>query len=125
VEPLVLAVVAFSGVTLLGGTLGYVAWSGGATDNDDRRASERRWYALTVGLVVLYHVAAVAVLAGLTRYRVPLVPPWSVYAAAVLVAPRESLARVFDGHPARVAGVFALVVLAGLMAAGLPSGWPR
>ena len=42
------------------------------------------WLDATTGLVVLYHAAAIGVLAGLSRYRVPLEAPVSLYAAALL-----------------------------------------
>jgi hypothetical protein len=67
---------------------------------------------------------AIAVLAGLTRYRVPLEPLWSIYAAALLAHPRDTLARFTDGRPWSVFGTFVLVVLLGLMAWFLPAGWP-
>lgn len=110
-EVLVGAVVAFSFVTLVGGT---VAWFTRA----------RGWYAATSGLIVLYHVAAIAVLAGLTRYRVPLEPLWLVHAAALLAAPRDTWRRLWDGSARAVIGVAVTVVLIVLMLWFLPAGWP-
>lgn len=118
VEALVVTVVAFSAVSLLGGTLGYVAWA-----EPWRARAAGRAEAASIGLVVLAHVAAIAALAGLSRYRVPLVPAWSIFAAMLCVTPRETVSRVLDGHPARWVGLAMLAGLAGMMACMLPWGW--
>lgn len=110
-EGLIVAVVAFSYLTLVGGTLGLVARAKG-------------WYAVTSGLVVLYHVAAIAALAGLTRYRVPLEPLWLVHAAAFVDDPRGALRVLADGSARSVLGVGLVVFLLLLMAWFLPAGWP-
>lgn len=110
-EALIVSVVGLSFVTLLGGTIGWVA-----------RA--RSWYGVTSALIVAYHVAAISVLAGLTRYRVPLEPLWLVWAAGLLAAPRETFRAFFDGSLRSVAGLAATIVLLGLMLWFLPVGWP-
>lgn len=110
-EALIVSVVALSFVTLVGGTIGWFT-----------RA--RGWLAATTGLIVLYHVAAVAALAGLTRYRLPLEPLWLVWAAGVLVAPREAARILLNGSWRSVVGVGVTVVLVGLMLWFLPAGWP-
>jgi len=110
-EILVVSVVGFSFVTLLAGTLGWFT-----------RA--RGWYAATSGLTVLYHVAAIAVLAGLTRYRVPLEPLWLVHAGVVLAEPRETWAQLRGGSLRSLLGVVTLIVLLALMLRFLPAGWP-
>ena len=69
------------------------------------------------------HVAAIAALAGLSRYRVPLVPGWSIYAAMLFVTPGETVSRVLDGHPGRWVGLAILAGLAAMMAWMLPWGW--
>lgn len=110
-EALIVSVVGLSFVTLVGGTVGWFT-----------RA--RGWLAAATGLIVLYHVAAIAVLAGLTRYRIPLEPLWLVWAAGVLAAPREAVRTLFDGSLRSVVGVTVTVVLVGLMLWFLPAGWP-
>ena len=60
-ELLIVGVAGFSFVTLLGGTVGLFAKGKG-------------WFAVTSAAVVAYHIAAIACLAGLSRYRVPLEP---------------------------------------------------
>lgn len=110
-EVLIVAVVGFSFATLVGGTLGYFG-----------RA--RGWFAATSGLIVLYHVAAIAVLAGLTRYRVPLEPLWLVHAGVLFAEPRATWRRLWDGRPWHVVGVLVTVVLLALMLRYLPAGWP-
>jgi hypothetical protein len=112
-ELLIALVPLFSLVTLAGGTIGFFA-----------RSRAAPWYAVVSGGIVLYHVAAIAVLAGLTRYRVPLEPLWSVYAAMLLAEPKDTVTRFLDGSRWSVLGAFVLVVLLGLMAWFLPTGWP-
>ena len=78
--------------------------------------------ALAIGTVA-YHLAAVAVTAGMSRYRVPVEPIAIVYAAAVLVRPAAAIA-VLRESPLR-AGV-AVAVLAALLPIVLwylPSAW--
>ena len=110
-EAFILAVVGFSFVTLVVGTLGWFARG-------------RGWYGATAGLIVLYHVAAIAVLAGLTRYRVPLEPLWLVFAGGFLAEPRASWRRLGNGSARSVVGIFVTVVLLALMLRYLPAGWP-
>lgn len=67
-EILVVVTVALSFFTLIGGTVGVIGRG-------------RSWLGATAVLVVGYHVAAIAVLAGLSRYRFPLEPFWLLFAA--------------------------------------------
>ncbi len=85
--------------------------------------SDGVWLDATTGLVVLYHAAAIGVLAGLSRYRVPLEAPVSLYAAALLAHPRASLRALGDGSARSLLAVLGLALLAGLMAWFLPAGW--
>lgn len=57
---------------------------------------------LSVGLV-LYNVAVISALYGLTRFRLPLEPFWMLFAVAFLVHPRRSLATL-RAHPGRAVG---------------------
>jgi 4-amino-4-deoxy-L-arabinose transferase-like glycosyltransferase len=110
-EALVGLVVAFSFVTLLGGTAGF-------------GARGRGWYSVTAGLIVLYHVGAIAVLAGLSRYRVPLEPLWMVFAAALLADPARAWAALRASRVRLVATTLLCGVLLVLMLRFLPAGWP-
>ena len=110
-EVLIVAVCGFSFATLVGGTVGWFTRAKG-------------WYAAGSGLIVLYHVAAIAVLAGLSRYRVPLEPLWLVHAAAFFTEPRAALRTLANGTPRSVVGVFVAFLLLVLMLRFLPAGWP-
>ena len=107
-EALVAGIVGFSFVTLLGGTIG--AFGKG-----------RGWYLVTAGVIVGYHVAAIACLAGLSRYRVPLEPMWMVFAGALLAHPRAVL-RELRG-PRLWACLAVTGILLVLMLRFLPAGW--
>jgi len=77
-----------------------------------------------VALVLCYHCGAIACLAGLTRYRVPLEPLLMVYLGAMLAQPREGLA-LLRAQPWRILlGGMALAALVPLVLWYLPSGWP-
>jgi 4-amino-4-deoxy-L-arabinose transferase-like glycosyltransferase len=107
-EGLVVGTVGLSAFTLLGGAIGIVAWG-------------RSWLGLTTALVVGYHVGAISLLAGLTRYRFPLEPLWLLFACAFVLSPRESLARLRGGW-----GLLAVVLTGGIAAEMvwfLPTGW--
>ncbi len=100
-ELIVALIPVFSFLTLAAGTLGAVARG-------------RGWYLAGASAIVGYHVAAIACLAGLTRYRVPLEPLWMVFAGAYLAAPRL---------PSRLGWVL-LAALLLLMLRFLPVAWP-
>jgi 4-amino-4-deoxy-L-arabinose transferase-like glycosyltransferase len=110
-EALIGLVVVFSFLTLVGGTIGL-------------GARGRGWYAATASLIVLYHVAAIAVLAGLSRYRVPLEPLWMVFAGGLLADPRGALAALRADRVRLALTVFFTAVLLVLMLRFLPAGWP-
>lgn len=110
-EALIIGVAACSFGTLVGGTIGWFT-----------RA--RGWYAAGSGLIVLYHVAAIAALAGLSRYRVPLEPLWLVHAGAFFAEPRAALRTLANGSTRSVFGVFTTFFLIALMMRFLPAAWP-
>ncbi len=111
-EGLLGAVVLFSFGTLVGGTVGMAARG-------------RGWYAVTASLIVLYHVGAIAMLAGLTRYRVPLEPLWLVMAAPFF-ADRSGVLRELFSSRWRTASAFVVCTgLIGFMMVYLPSAWPE
>ena len=74
--------------------------------------------------ILLYHCAAIAALAGLSRYRVPLEPLLMVYAATLLAHPAAGLAAL-RAQPYR-AVVLCVILAIGLplVLAYLPAGWP-
>ncbi len=110
-EVLIVTICGFSFATLVGGTIGWFTRAKG-------------WYAAGSGLIVLYHVAAIAVLAGLSRYRVPLEPLWLVHAAAFFTDPKGSLKILANGSTRSIIGVFTTFFLIVLMLKFLPAGWP-
>lgn len=115
-EGIIIAIPIFTAINLVVGTLGWFARF--------QKSGSQSWYPLVAGLVVLYHVGAIAVLAGLSRYRVPLEPLWLVMGAGVLADPRGELDKI-EKERWRLwgsLGVCGLLFL--LMLRFLPSGWP-
>jgi hypothetical protein len=110
-EVLCWLVVLTSLTTVLGSAAG--AWS-----------ARRSPLLLVVALTTAYHLAAVAALAGLTRYRVPLDILWLPFAGLFLAAPGAAL-RTIARSPWRLAGFLATAsLLMWLMAWFLPAGFP-
>lgn len=110
-EALILLVPIFSFVVLVGGTIGAFARG-------------RGWYLVGAALIVGYHVAAIACLAGLSRYRVPLEPLWMVFAGGLLADPAAALAAL-KSDKRRLWGAVAVTgLLLGLMLRFLPAAWP-
>jgi hypothetical protein len=110
-EALCALVVLWSFVTVLAGGVG--AWL-------KRGGSFRQ----NVVLTSAYHLAAVAALAGLSRYRVPLDTLWMTFAGAVLARPATTLADL-RSSPWRLAGaVLTVALLLPLLLWYLPSGFP-
>ena len=110
-EAVIGSIVGFSFVTVLGGTAG--AASRG-----------RGWYLALSGAIVGYHVAAIACLAGLSRYRVPLEPLWMVFAGALLSDPPGAWAHLKASRLRLAAAVALSLVVLVLMLRFLPAGWP-
>lgn len=87
----------------------------------------RRGRGVVIGGILLYHVAAIAALAGLTRYRVPLEPLLMLYAAGVFADWNGTKAALSEG-PFRwraALTVVTLAVLTPLILWYLPAGWPE
>lgn len=83
----------------------------------------RRARSGVVALVLLYHCAAIACLAGLSRYRVPLEPLLMIYVGLLLADPKGAL-EAMRAEPLRgIAGIAILAVLVPLVLWFLPSGW--
>ena len=109
-EAIIVAVADFSMLTVIGGVVGGCARG-------------RGWFAASSSLIVAYHMAAIACLAGLSRYRVPLEPLGMVYAAGLLADPAAAFAALRSSRGRAVAaGVLGLGFLA-LMLWFLPAGW--
>ena len=84
----------------------------------------RRAQAVLFSLILVYHCAAIAALAGLSRYRVPLEPLLMIYAAAVLADPRALLSSVRTAPWRGVVIGLGLCILLPLVLWYLPAGWP-
>lgn len=80
--------------------------------------------AVLFSLILVYHCAAIAALAGLSRYRVPLEPLLMIYAAAVLADPSAFWAQVSAEKWRGVVIVAGLCILLPLVLWFLPAGWP-
>lgn len=79
---------------------------------------------IAIAGVLLYHVAVIAALAGLTRFRVPLEPLLTIYAALALAnwgAVRDVLHHT---RWRRITAASALAILTPLVLWHLPDGWP-
>ncbi len=109
-EALIVAVAALSFVVLVGGTIGAFARG-------------RGWYVVGATLIVGYHIAAIACLAGLSRYRVPLEPLWMVFAAGFLAEPRASFSALMADKRRLWGAVVVTSLLVVVMLRFLPAGW--
>lgn len=108
---------------VVGGALGsvFVMWVGSAGLVIKGRGSR----GVVMAGILLYHVAAISALAGLSRYRVPLEPLLMVYAAG-LMAERQQILAQLRAERWRVAML--VLVLGGLIPLVLwflPAGWPE
>ena len=82
---------------------------------------------IVIAGILTYHVAAIAALAGISRYRVPLEPMLMLYGAAVFADWEGTKAALAQG-PLRwrlVLTVLTLAVLTPLVLWNLPAGWPE
>lgn len=116
-ELLILLIPIFTAINLVGGTLGWFSRVGRPD------SSRQSWYPIVAGLIVLYHVAAIAVLAGLSRYRVPLEPLWLVLAAGVFAEPKKMLDQIAASSWRLFSCLLTCGLLILLMLRFLPSGW--
>ena len=79
--------------------------------------------AMAVGTTV-YTVTTIAIMYGMTRFRLPLEALWSVYLALFLADPRGCL-RALRDTPWRLAGaLLTLPPIVALMLWYLPTGFP-
>jgi hypothetical protein len=87
-------------------------------------ARGRGGHGVVTGLILLYHVAAIAALAGLSRYRVPLEPLLMIYAGGLLSSPRAVLNGLLENRW-RIGLLFVVMGwLIPLVLWFLPAGWP-
>ena len=97
---------------ILLGTVGLCLWASGPLG-------------LTFAGILAYHVSAIAVLAGLSRYRVPLEPILMIYAGYLICDPRGVVAAL-RASPWRLLLAGALLgALIPLCLYFLPAGWPE
>ena len=109
-ELLIVAQALCSGFVLLGGSLALVARGRGG-------------HGLVPGLILIYHCAAIAALAGLSRYRVPLEPLLMIYAAGLLTRPRQVWAALLAERWRVFLAVLVMLWVIPLTLWFLPSGW--
>jgi 4-amino-4-deoxy-L-arabinose transferase-like glycosyltransferase len=110
-EVLAVLVVLWSFATVVGGSVGGIARARGP-------------FVVAVGGIVLYHFAVISVLAGLSRFRMP-IEPFGVLCLAVLVSDPRAAWAALAGSRVRLA--LALLVVASLvplMLWFLPHGFP-
>mgnify|MGYP006062563451 CR=1 FL=1 len=108
-ELIILWNVSWSLLILLGGGLVLAARGKGARG-------------ILIAGLLLYHAAAISVLAGLTRYRAPLEPLLMLYAAQLISEPRAVLGSIRGWRVLLVGAV--MIVLVPLVLWYLPTGWP-
>jgi hypothetical protein len=109
-ELLILAQALCSGFVLIGGSLALVARG-------------RSGHGLVTGLILVYHCAAIAALAGLSRYRVPLEPLLMIYAAGLITRPRQVWAALLAERWRVFLAVLVMLWVIPLTLWFLPSGW--
>ncbi len=112
VDELIIATGAFSALLILWlGPIGLLART-------------RSAFALLSGGILLYHLAAISLLAGLTRYRIPLEPFLMIGTALLLADPRGAWAALRASPPRLAACALVLAVMVPLTLWYLPAGWP-
>ena len=109
-EFLILAQALSSMLVLIGGSLALVARGRGG-------------HGLVTGLILLYHCAAIAALAGLSRYRVPLEPLLMVYAAGLIARPSLIWEGLVSERWRAILAVLVMVWVIPLTLWFLPAGW--
>ena len=86
-------------------------------------ARGRGGHGVVTGLILLYHVAAIAALAGLSRYRVPLEPLLMVYAAGLWTDAGEVWRGLAEDRKRLILAIVVLGWLVPLVLWYLPAGW--
>ena len=75
-------------------------------------------------MILLYHLAAIAALAGLSRYRVPLEPLLMVYAGGLIASPKDVWTGLITNKWRLVLVFVVMGWLIPLVLWYLPAGWP-
>lgn len=110
-EALVLFIALHASAIMVLGTLG--AW-----------ARARGPFGVMSAGTTLYTVGTIAIMYGMTRFRLPLEPLWTVYLAILIAEPGETW-RSLLATPWRIAGaILTIPPLVVLMTWYLPTGWP-
>ncbi len=110
-ELLAVSIAGLTGMLVVFGTVG--AW-----------ARARGPYAVMAVGTTLYTLTTIAIMYGMTRFRLPLEALWSVYLAIFLADPRGCF-RALSASPWRLAGVLLTIPpLIALMFWYLPTGFP-
>jgi len=95
---------------MLGGTLALVARGRGG-------------HGVVTGAILLYHVAAIAALAGLSRYRIPLEPLLMIYAAGLWTNAGQVWRGLTEDRKRLFLAIVVLGWLVPLVLWYLPAGW--
>lgn len=109
-EAIILWGAVWSMFVMLGGALALVARGRGG-------------HGVVTGGILLYHVAAIAALAGLSRYRVPLEPLLMVYAAGLWTNASDVWRGLAEDRKRLFLAIVVLGWLVPLVLWYLPSGW--
>ncbi len=109
-EVLIVAQALSSMLVLIGGSLALVARGRGG-------------HGVVTALILLYHCAAIAALAGLSRYRVPLEPLLMVYLAGFLARPRLIWESLAAERWRAILAVLVMIWVIPLTLWYLPAGW--
>ena len=110
-EALVFWIAATSAAIMIGGTIGAWARARGA------------YGSMAVGTVV-YTIATISILYGMTRFRLPLEPLWMLYLALLIDDPRGSFDALQSQSWRMMGLLLTLPPLLMLMAWFTPTGWP-
>ncbi len=110
-EFIVFSVMCTSFVVIVGGTIG--AWT---------RA--RGAFAVMAVGTVLYTTATVALMYGMTRFRLPLEPLWMIFVGMLFTQPRVAVDVLKASTPRAIGLMLTIPVLIGLMLRYLPTGYP-
>lgn len=110
-EALVVAQFLSSTIIIVGGTL--AAWA----------RAKGPWAVLTVG-TVLYHLAVISALYGLSRFRLPLEPLWMCWLAVLLADPRGAARALYQSRPRLFGAMVTVPLVAALLARYAWTGWP-
>jgi len=88
-------------------------------------ARSRGPYGIIAVGTVLYTCSTIAIMYGMTRFRLPLEPLWIVFAASTLSDPRSVADALSASTPRAVGALLTIPALVALMLWYLPTGFPR